>query len=210
MNNPLCFDIETGPLPLADIEHMMPEFKAPDNWKDPEKIEAKIQEQRVKWIADAALHANRGRVLAIGIREDGIDTIIDFQSEVELLATFWGIVAPKGDFLYEIIGHTSNKFDVPFMIRRSWKLGVPVPRATFNGRYLNSCFKDIADLWTCGDRGEYISLDCMAKFFGLQGKNGDGALFFELWEEDRDAAIAYLENDLFLTEQCARFMGVIN
>ena len=34
------FDIETGPLPVEQLEDMMPQFFAPSNWKDEAKIDS--------------------------------------------------------------------------------------------------------------------------------------------------------------------------
>lgn len=86
------FDIETGPLPVEQLEDMMPQFFAPSNWKDEEKIQAKIEEQQTKWFEKAALDARTGQVLAIGIKnEEGITVIQDQRelSEKELLQWFW-------------------------------------------------------------------------------------------------------------------------
>ena len=43
-------DIETGPRPLAEIDHLCPTFSAPSNDKDAEKIAANIAEQKTAWI----------------------------------------------------------------------------------------------------------------------------------------------------------------
>lgn len=206
---PIVFDIETGPLPEWEIAHLMPEFEGRTGTKDPEKIEAQIAEKQAKWFGEGALHANRGQVLAIGYQIDGS---FDYLAgpEATMLKVFWGLITSHDAMVANVIGFNSNSFDIPFLIRRSWKLGVKVPPTIVKGRYLNPMFIDLLELWRCGDRQTSISLDGLSKFFGLQGKNGDGALFFRMWDEDKATAIDYLKNDLFLTEQCARFMGVIN
>jgi hypothetical protein len=210
MNNPLFYDIETGPSPESEIAHFMPEFEAPSNYKDEAKIAAFIEEKRQKWLEEAPLYANRGQVLAIGIRQDGeFFFISDSEGEAHLLSTFWNLIAPDGYVQNPIIGFNSNRFDLPFLIRRSWKLGVKVPVALMQGRYLNSLCIDLMERWQCGDRQASISLDSLAKFFGFAGKNGEGKYFHQLWKSDPVAAVAYLENDLLLTEQCARAMGVV-
>ena len=41
----IVFDIETGPMPEDILTRQMPRFSAPANWKDEDKIAAKIKEQ---------------------------------------------------------------------------------------------------------------------------------------------------------------------
>tara|TARA_Y100000593_G_C4275138_1_gene319627 strand:- start:1256 stop:1450 length:195 start_codon:yes stop_codon:yes gene_type:complete len=53
--------------------------------------------------------------------------------------------------------------------------------------------------WSLGVYGERISLDNFCKFLGVKGKSGSGQFFSELYEEDHDAAIEYLKNDLDIT-----------
>src|SRR5688572_8585619 len=63
----ITFDIETAPLPDEQIAPFVPEFSAPSNYKDPEKIKAYIEGEKVKWLEQAALSPLTGRVVAIGI-----------------------------------------------------------------------------------------------------------------------------------------------
>ena len=224
--SPIIFDIETGPEPEEKCTHLIPEFTAPSNYKDEAKIAANIAEQRQAWLDRRALSSLAGNIIAIGLKQDGEFRVISNPDEGELLTEFWDAITSSGVYVNKLIGFCSNAFDVPFMAQRSWLHGVAIPQTTFDGRYLNRAFIDLADYWKFGSRHdsqlEFVStkaggrntrrmaLGRLANFFGLPGKNGDGAHFYKLWEDDRDAAIAYLENDLFLTEQCARFMGVIN
>ena len=64
--NYTVFDIETGALPLAELEAIMPEFEPSKVLKDPEKIKADIEAKRAEWIDRAALSPVSGQVLAIG------------------------------------------------------------------------------------------------------------------------------------------------
>ena len=61
------WDIETCALPEQDLLGMMPEFEAQGNLKDPVKIAANIEQKRADWFDKAALNAETGRVLAIGV-----------------------------------------------------------------------------------------------------------------------------------------------
>ena len=79
------FDIETGPLPVAQLVDLMPEFEAPKNFKDPEKIEANLKQQEARWIEKAALSATTGQVLAIGVKQshDGSTLIVEQRQKSE-------------------------------------------------------------------------------------------------------------------------------
>lgn len=209
----LVFDIETGPEVEAVLAAMEPEFSAPSNFKDPDKIAEKIEAQRAAWRDKAALCATTGRVLAIGtMLDDEVELLVidpeEGFSEADLLEAFWQRAAPDGIWRH-LIGFNSNRFDIPFLIRRSYKLGVDVPYGALNGRYLNSRFIDLMESWKLGDYQASISLDRLAKHLGVGAKNGDGARFAELLEQDRAAALDYLRNDIQMTAAVARKLGVL-
>ena len=209
----LIFDIETGPEDEEVLSAMEPEFSAPANFKDPAKIAEKIEVQRSAWREKAALCATTGRVLAIGMMlDDEVDLlVVDSEqgfSEVDLLTAFWQIAAPDGIWRH-LVGFNSNRFDIPFLIRRSYKLGVRVPFGALNGRYLNARFIDLMESWKLGDFQSSISLDRLAKHLGVGAKNGNGAHFAALLQEDRAAALDYLRNDIAMTVAVARKLGVV-
>ncbi len=204
------FDIETGPQARELLERNMPEFSAPGGYKDPVKIEAAIAEKRLEYFERAALCPTTGRVLAIGIIQEGEFTTIDCdQNEAEGLKTFWSMITNQGAFDDNVIGFNSHGFDLPFLLRRGWKLGVKAPRTVRKGRYFTERSIDLMELWTCGNREQRISLDNLAKFLGVGQKTGSGADFAKLWESDRTKALEYLRNDLELTQRCAEALGVL-
>ncbi|MGH8017741.1 MAG: hypothetical protein ACREIA_05525 [Opitutaceae bacterium] len=207
----LIFDIETGPLPRTDLAEIVPTFEAPSNWKDPEKIRACIAEKEAAWFQSAALSAVTGRVLAIGWLDPYADEHGFFASghEAADLTEFWSFIAPSGFLNGDLVGFNSNRFDLPFLMRRSWRLGVPVPAQLLGGRYLPRECIDISDTWRCGVREDSISLDNLARFLGVGRKNGDGADFASLCDMNRAAALDYLANDLRLTLRCAIALGLI-
>jgi len=210
--NPLIIDIETGPLSRPELADFVPTFEAPANWKDPAKIAAYRAEKEADWFQSAALSAVTGRVLAIGCldtRDERIDFFATGDERADLTA-FWQHVAPGGLLATALVGFCSNRFDLPFLIRRSWRLSAPVPRAFTAGRFLPSECIDILDTWRCGVRDESISLDTLSRFLGVGRKTGKGADFAALWSTDRDAALEYLANDLRLTRECAETLGLIS
>lgn len=198
MKTPVYFDIETEALPFDQIEQFKPEFEAPGNYKDPVKIEEVKKAKLASWMEDCALSPLTGRVIAIGL-ETGGDFIIHDTDEVKMLKVFWGNV--KSEDL-EFIGFNIFHFDLPFMIRRSLKLGVQVPFGILPlCRYWEHGFVDLMNYWQAGDKRELISLDKFAKFLGVGQKNGEGKHFAALLKEDRAKAIEYLQNDLRLVRR---------
>jgi predicted PolB exonuclease-like 3'-5' exonuclease len=212
------FDIETGPQPLDVLAKVMPEFEAPSNYKDAEKIAAALQAKREKWLADAALDATTGRVIAAGMLYAGGE-INSFEvlhcegDEAALLREFWNRMDNHHDVWSSghIIGWNSASFDLPFIIRRSWLLGVAVPKWIREGRFWHHDFLDLLEVWRLGDRNASTGgLDRLARCFGLEGKTESlGANFAVTWEQDRPRAVSYLRRDVELTADLARRLGVL-
>jgi hypothetical protein len=175
----------------------------------------------------AALDATTGRVVAIGFTlhdwDDGPEIIdCDLQrdeTEVECefngLRDFWFEVEAALSGQIPIVGFNTHHFDLPFLVRRSWLLGVPIPMGVRQGRYWNPIFIDLMQVW--GFYGQdMVKLDTLAKAFGMQGKvtegdNGQavsGADFHKLWRTDRATAEKYLRQDVLLCQRLAERMGV--
>lgn len=161
----------------------------------------------------AALDATTGWVTGIGFLADSgkrlVLTALD-GTEEERLAMFWKQFHRMRTEQRKIVGHYSNAFDVPFLCRRSWILGVEVPEVAFTPTgWLNPIFVDLADRWRCGNRQTQIKLDAMARAIGVGCKPDDctGAEFSELLlsgdPEKQERAISYLHNDLDMTLGCA-------
>ena len=150
------FDIETGPLPLGQIQHL---YKPPEKlppWsddmvkygvmKDPakraEKLEAtkrdylikleneakEIEADKQKWLGEASLSPITGQILAIGIRKDDQVVIIGEggESEKEIVSAFW-MIYKKYHAASRFIGFCSNFFDFPFIVWRSYFHNIEVP-----------------------------------------------------------------------------------
>jgi hypothetical protein len=203
------FDIETAPLPSPELESLIPPFDPNEvkcgNIKDPEKIKAKIAESEAShkddFIKRAALSAITGRVLAVGIRNGEAFDIVHGSDEISILRHFWEVY--ENNHLHGFAGFNIFGFDLPFMVRRSWKLGVTIPASVREGRYWGRFFHDLMDAWCLGNREQRASLDSICKHLGIGCKSGSGADFAALYETDQKAALAYLENDLLLTAKLA-------
>jgi len=258
----VIFDIETGPLPDAELWKVVAPFDPASiqpyppfdpsavkygNTKDEALKAKKLEECQAKHAADAAAHdaknataeadyiasvkgraalsAITGRVLAIGYyftedeEEGGVVAIGDHIlsaddkesviTERDLLADFW-MQYEASDEHTRFVGHNIHGFDLPFLIQRSFILGVEVPRGVIKGRFFNEKFVDTMAVWACGRQGSngMEKLDTLAKAFGVGAKNGSGAMFAELLEKDRAAAMEYLKNDIALTYEVAKRMRV--
>lgn len=210
------------------------------NTKDPAKRREKIDEAREKHVAlvarwedgdeaakaeflgKAALSPLTGRVVAIGYwQQDFAEVVGDGQptsdgvlyNEKTILVDFWQRFNAVKSADVPMIGFNTAGFDLPFVVRRSWLLGVPVPGdAIRDNRYWHRVFIDLMQAWGCGIYGERCSLDRVSRYFGGPGKNGSGADFAALWygsAGDRHQAVAYLKNDLAMTATVARRMGVL-
>lgn len=196
----IFLDIETEPLPLATLQRNMPKFSAPSNWKDEAKIAENVAKQESDWIAKAALSPMTGRVLAVGLIDD--EKYWDFTDEVEsnLLETTWAMLTHHGAYTEPVAGWNLLGFDLPFLVKRSWICGVPVPKTTletYKGRsYFNPQFHDLMLKWGMGDR--HSKLDDVLTALGLENKRDlDGRLFYELYRNGQEAeALAYLERDV--------------
>lgn len=217
--NILIFDVETGPADRNTLLQMMPEFEAPSNYTKAESIKAYIEKKQIEYLSGekAALSALTGEVLAIGYRVYNTETknlgeikIIhrsEDNNERAVIDTFWAL---KDIYKIDVfIGFNSNYFDIPFLVRRMWKLGgnmALLPELNHN-KYLSGTCIDLVDLYNYGTNGK-ISLDILSKFLGFSGKNGDGALFYKMFAEDKEKAFNYLKNDIRLTYNCAaKFFG---
>ncbi len=257
----MAFDIETGPLPEAELRRMMapeegpfdpttikpfdPEAVKYGNTKDPVKRAEKLEECRKRheddsanaernyiqkrdekraqyekdFIDGAALNALTCRILAIGYRPAGGKAIVkcgdgSHEAEAEILRHFWTIAESIAENDGLLIGHNNKNFDLPVIIRRSWLHRiVPKVRLMNPSRYWLPWIVDTMDVWQSGNRGTYVSLDSLARYFGVGEKTGDGAMFSKMFlsadPAERQRAIDYAANDVEITYQVAVRMGVL-
>lgn len=245
--NYLAFDIESGPSPWAEIEqfYVAPPAMPPwsddmckmGNLKDETKRAEKLAQEKARyeaelageksardahkceWASRAALSPLTGQVLAVGFTRPGMTVILgeDTNDEAVVLKQFWDVFRKYHASGGRLVGWNSNGFDVPFLVRRSWKHGVDVPVEVYdrNPRYLCGTFVDLMQRWAVGQSG-YEKLDTAARWLGLGGKPDgvDGGHFAALWRsgdaESRLAAKGYLLNDLEMTWKLGERMGVIS
>lgn len=178
----------------------------------------KNEADRLEWTGKAALSPLTGCVLAIGFGNADNSAIVgvEGESEPEILSAFWSVYKKyHADTGSRLIGFNIKHFDIPFLVRRSWFHGIPVPETVIEkGRYLSPTFVDLMVEWGVG-KMDMVKLDKLAKFFGIGGKpeDCDGGMFASLWNsgnaDSRQQAIQYLENDIDMTWRLAERMGVV-
>lgn len=215
-----AFDIETGPLDFEEIERIAPEFE-PENVKtgnisDLGKIAEKVEGARVAHFSSiqkgAALHAEYSSVLALGWTSDKTQEILHASdhTEPQMLSLFWDAAMKAYRDGYILAGHNIKNFDLPYMVRRSFKHGICVPEVLLpeRSRFWPKFFFDTLEEWSMGDNQRRIGLNKLAKHLGLEGKSGTGKGFGKLFKEDQDAALAYLEQDLSVTLKVAEKLAL--
>jgi len=215
-NTYLIYDIETKALPVETIKAMglMPPFRAPANFKDPDKIKAKELEHEADVMEKAALDPLLSTVCAVGtIKGDDekfrhSDNTTSYESL--MLQDFWGDVRECFNDMGRIVGFNSHGFDLPYLIVRSWILDVPICGAVRKGRWWSEYSIDLAEQFKLGRKDTYVSLDRLARAMNVGSKSGSGKDFSTLLDTDPAKAIEYLRNDLMLTLKVAQRMGVVD
>jgi len=202
----IYIDIETKPLPREEIIKHAPAFSAPSNWKDEDKIAAKIREKEDEFIERAALNPACSTVQAIGIynvNNGKYHALVDDQlgGEKGLLAAAWEHISSHDAYTESVLGWNILGFDLPFMIKRSWKNAITIPSTTietYKGRsYLNPAFKDMMKYWMVGTDERFSKLNSVLKFFEIEEKVDLGdELFYQTYARDPELALKYLERDI--------------
>ena len=210
-NPTIIFDIETGALPFGEL--VIPAFNPADvklgNTKDTDKIAERIRQAEENHVTDyiknAALDALSGQVLCIGYRLERDEPAIlssDADGEAAMLRQWWELLN-TWERQPRLIGFNVKSFDLPFLIKRSWKHRVTVPYWIRNGRYWNDLIVDLREVWQLGDNRAHGSLGAISRHLGLGEKTGNGADFANLWKTNRQAAIDYCLQDVKLTQHVA-------
>lgn len=237
MDRNIIFDIETGAghedeiLQFADIQRKAPH----KGLKDPEKvaanlaqIEADYEAAKRDFIDRAALNAETGIVLAIGFQEDGKSPRIYENNQgtlggerLMLEAAFQFIEDCYHDGQYsdglKFIGHNVKSFDIPYLCRRAMRHGIYNERIRYlfwdkatKWRNWQPHIVDTMEVWAMGEYQRRISLNGLARYFGLGEKTGTGDQFAKWYlGGERDKAIEYLQQDLALTYGVAMKMGIV-
>ena len=209
----IVFDIETIPQEEARLLALAPEFTAPANLKDPEKIAAAIARKRADYLADAALNWKTAEIVLIGAGDETGIRSFTAGTEKELVGDFLKLV---GDALADGVavgGHNVKGFDLPMLVNRARVHGLRVPMSLlwfWKGRPTwHELVFDTLEILSFGRSFEGNGVDDVARVFGLPPKLGRGSDFPLLWRADREAALAYNRRDVEIEIEIARICGVI-
>ena len=213
----IAFDLETVPLATDELERLLPPFDessvktgAMGSEKAQEKIDKLRREHFQRFYSKAALDARTAEIKMIGVRDqDGSARIIE-GGEPDIIRQFFNLF--DSDSLKHFFGFCVAQFDIPMLVRRGWLHRIPIPYGLTRGRYLSGLITDLAEVWTLTERGQErfpVSLDDLARYFGVGQKRANGAQFHEILRYKPDEARTYLLNDLELTWKIAEAMGAI-
>ena len=208
--NILFFDIETEVNPEAVNFIQVP--NAPSNYKDQEKIAAYVAEKQAESLKTAALDPDYGRIIAIATGWFDLEPeVMDKydHSEKEILEHFWTYYKECGGNScgYNIIG-----FDLPYIMRRSFDLGVKAPIIPSLAKYRTEPTIDLMGIlfnW-----GQAKGLKWVCKRYGINNPlpDLDGS---QVANMDPETLRKYAGNDVSLVVElykrmCGVYMPALN
>ena len=194
----LFLDIETAANETAVGN--LPEPEPPANLKDPEKIRAALEKKKAEQVERAALDPDVGQIIAVALRRfpsEATNAVLvgdaDVPDEAALLRVIWREIAACGGRVagYNIIG-----FDLPYILRRSFALGVQAPLALRVAKYQTEPITDL--MGVLYNWGPAKGLKDVAKLYGIANPLPalDGS---QVADMDRETLRAYAMNDVDMT-----------
>lgn len=127
-------------------------------------------------IETTGLNPLQDRITAIGLRSKYAELAIIEEDEKKLLEDFWKVATKNYPFV-RLVGFNCLGFDMPFIIIRSFKLGIKV--VDVRGKVI-----DLRLVLSQGNKYQQGKLDDYVQLIGLKTKyNGyNGADAIKLWE----------------------------
>lgn len=203
----LILDLETVPL-ASQVARIRAEpfdeanWTAPANYKDPEKIAAKLEKDRAEWeatkegrIADLSLSPRTGRIVVAGLQrgsERPILLVADTEAlERQVIAEVWDYIGQA----QTVVTFGGHHFDLPFLINRSVLLNAaPDTRCgsvvRLLRRYTYSAHFDCRMALTNWDRMGAGTLDDWCEPLGFPRQTTTGRDVWPLYQAGDLAAIA--------------------
>ena len=214
MTTYFVMDIESIPLVTDEIrQEVADSIRVPGSYSKPETIqnwEATVKPGLVEAeLARGGLDATRGRLLAFTYSVDDDDPYCVMEDdERELLQRAMHIISdmPAGTIY---VGFNHAAFDLPFMRRRAWANGLPVPRRPYKVKPWDDCILDLMLLWAPEREGR-ISLDKLCRVLGVPSPKAGGFTGADVWPAYQDGAIGRIKEyaiaDVVATRECWRIM----
>lgn len=209
--NTLFIDIETVPSgDMPTLEEMLPlvpgnykKKESIDEWaNDPVNQEAVYRKRALSWwdcrVFCIAFAMDDGDVVSLH-NNDEKSLLIDFQSNLldikpdTLSIARWATVG--------WCGHNIKKFDLPILYLRALKYGLTALTKMIPTEGRSSQILDTMEMYALTSYREYISLDTVSKFFGVQSKSKmDGSQVYDYHKAGKFEEIA---------EYCAEDVEVV-
>lgn len=209
------WDLETGGLPLDQIEKLMPEFEAAGNIKDPVKIASAIEEKKKDWLDKAALKAITGKIVAVTMANDGAKPILaaslsDEKGIIDVILLELKNVISTNSKAYAWNG---SGFDLLFLCQRAAVHGITAFKDLTQQRGArfswNENLIDPKLVWSNYSPDHTgTSLKSVALALGVGEKAGSGKDFAELLKTNPDEAKEYALNDVNLLRSIVQRMGI--
>lgn len=192
----LGFDCET----VADksVISILPEIKAPSNYKDADKISAYITEKEKERNSELALDPTTCQIVCISARDFVNQVTYTYcNDEKTILANFWQLAMNYTAFC----SFNGKSFDVPVLMFRSMILGVIPGQIDTNPYAINNHY-DLRAIFTGRNKFQKGSLDFLCKRLGCPiegfGSGGDVQVWYD--SGDRESIVKHCQNDVLQTE----------
>jgi len=208
----VTLDIET--IPPMDREPNPDDVKAPGNYKDPEKIKAFQEENAIAAYRKLSLNPLDAQVCVIGcawqdepvvtfagLDEKAIFTQFEEWLQSKTTTQHQGNLKQINNF--SVCGHNIANFDLPILFLRGAKYGLYGVMDLANKKPFDEKIMDTMRMAFPTLRNEYVSMDVLCSFFGLEGKGEiDGSMVYDLVLEGRLPDVAnYCADDVNKTRQ---------
>jgi predicted PolB exonuclease-like 3'-5' exonuclease len=225
MSTWLAFDCET--LAVPDAADWIKPGSAPENYKDPAKIAAYIEEQRQSRIAKAATDVDLARVLTVSVLSSsggGVTTheawTVRGEYDEAVEASVVSLALSHLASVDVAVGFNLD-FDVCLLLRRAQLLQIadaPTLEMRYRERWLvqpetgyRTRLIDLMDVLTWNGAVNTKSLDWYARRFGCPVQDAcDGSQIAGLYAaRELDAIVSHCEADVRRTAWLAQRIGVV-
>jgi predicted PolB exonuclease-like 3'-5' exonuclease len=172
----------------------------------------------------SALHAEFGRVVCVSFGKmkfvDGVPTaqIVSYSGddEAEILRQTFKVIGGLAKTGVKIAGHNVKRFDVPFLCKRAFILGIetPTPLQVWDKRPWETSIVDTSELWSFGAWQEgFTSLDLLATVLGVDSPKdamtGD-QVHENYWAGNIEEIKEYCQKDVIALIQVALKLSNLN
>lgn len=162
------YDIPTELWPLPKYGNTKAEDKRAEidkDWKENGQIKAMATDIRL------------AKLVSLQFMIDGEIVSTDENDEVNMLKEFWYYAKQVKKF----VGFNIFDFDIPLVINRSMLLGVKSSVKIPLVRYKNNPVYDIFQIFTLWGKKEWVNLDYVLKWLGMETKTGAGSEVYKRW-----------------------------